>query len=44
MLLLGTVGPDLETLSCPACERSQRKEVAFVEDEKQVIVINRRLY
>ena len=43
-LLLDTVNPDLAAPFCPACHRSERKEVVFVEDERQVIAINRRLY
>lgn len=44
VLLLDTVSPDLAAPFCPACNRSERKEVVFVEDERQVIAINRRLY
>lgn len=44
LLLLDLSSPDLAALFCPVCKRSWRKEMEFVEDEKQVIVINRRLY
>lgn len=44
LLLLDIVHPDLESPFCPACKQSKRKEVEFVKYEKQVIVINKRLY
>lgn len=42
--LLDMAIPDLETSFCPAWKWPKRKETEFVEAQRQVVVINRRLY